>query len=116
MDRVLKKVLKEDKLEELLVANWTKFLDSGKIMGYVLQVVQANLNNLAVIPSTDMRPKGVQITLSRFHWTMSGFLIWVEFNVPVAINKLAEGTVELHLSSNGTLSYTQVLGNLYCKE
>jgi hypothetical protein len=115
MESVLKKVLKEDKLEELLVANWTHFVDSGRLMAYVLQNVQANVNNLAVIPTSEIKPKGVQITLSRFHWTMSGFLIWAEFTVPVRLDMVAVGTMELHLSSNGSLTHTQTLGNLYSK-
>jgi hypothetical protein len=111
---VLKNIFKEDKLEELLVANWTHFLDSSRLLAFVLQNVKANINNLAIISSAQIKPKGVSITLSRFYWTPTGFNLWVEFSIPTAADKLAEGTMELNLSHNGNISLLSVIGNLFC--
>ena len=112
-ESVLKNVLKDDKLEELLVANWTHFLDSSRLLAFVLQTVQANINRLAIISSSEIKPKGVSVTLSRCYWTTQGFLLWVEFNVPLAVNKMAVGTMELYLSPNGSIKHINTLGNLY---
>lgn len=112
---VLKDSFKEDKLEELLVTNWTHFLDSSKLLAFVLQKVKENINNLAVISSSDIKPKGVSLTLSRCYWIATGFTLWVEFHVPITTNKMAEGTMELHLSSNGSITYIETIGNVYCK-
>jgi len=111
---VLKNTFREDKLEELLVANWTHFLDSSRLLAFVLQTVKANINRLAIISSSEIKPKGVSLTLSRCYWTPKGFTLWVEFHIPIASTQMAEGTMELHLSCNGSISHVNTLGNLYC--
>ena len=112
---VLKNVLKEDKLEELLVANWTHFLDGSRLLAFVLKNVQENKHRLAIISGTEIKPKGVSVTLSRCHWTPEGFILWAEFHVPLTTNDMAEGTMELHLSCNGSISHIATTGNIYCK-
>jgi hypothetical protein len=112
----MKDVLKEDKLEELLVANWTKFLNSSKLMAFALQNARDRLQSFAIIPSTDVRNKGVQVTLSRFQIVPTGFILWVEFNVPIETDSVAVGTTELHLSNTGDIKHIQTLGNLYRKD
>jgi hypothetical protein len=112
-ESVLKNVFSEEKLEELLVANWTHFLDSSRLLAFVLQTVQANINRLAIITSSEIKPKGVSVTLSRCHWTERGFVLWVEFHIPIAINKMAVGTMELYLSYNGSIKHINTLGNLF---
>ena len=114
MQSVLKNILKENKLEELLVANWTQFLDSSKLMGYVLQNVRDRIDSFAVVPQTGIKQKGVQITLSRFQIVPTGFIVWVEFTVPMAMNQLAVGTTELHLTNTGNISHIQTIGSLFC--
>jgi hypothetical protein len=109
----LENVFKEDKLEEILVANWTQFLDSSKLLGFVLKNVKENINNLAVINSKELKRKGPSITLSRFYRINTGFSLWVEFHVPIDENKTSEGTMELYLSSNGIITYVTMTGNIY---
>lgn len=111
---VLKNIFSEDKLEELLVANWTHFLESSKLLAFVLQTVKSNINSLAIISSSEIKPKGMSITLSRCCWIPTGFTLWVEFNIPLATNKMAEGTMELHLSCNGSITHISTLGNVHC--
>jgi hypothetical protein len=113
MENVLKNVFRKDKFEELLIANWTEFLDSSKLLAFVLKTVQANKNRLAVISNAKINPKGVSITLSRCHWTPQGFILWVEFNIPLNANQLAEGTIELYLSCDGNITDINMMGNLY---
>ena len=114
-ESVLKNVFREEKLEELLVANWTHFLDSSRLLAFVLKTVTANVNRLAIISSSEIKPKGVSVTLSRCQWTPQGFILWAEFHVPLAANKMAEGTMELLLSSTGSITHLNTLGNIYCK-
>lgn len=112
MEKV-KDVLKEDKLEELLVANWTKFLDSSKVMAFCLRTVRDRIKTLAPVPATELRQRGTQITLSRFQIVADGFIMWVEFTVPID-DKTAVGTTELFLTNTGEISHIHTLGNLYC--
>lgn len=101
-----------DKLEKLLVANWTQFLDSTRLMAFVLQKLQENAGRLDIITSQSIKSKGIKITLSRFHPSGNGFLIWIEFNAPVVPNRFAEGTMELFLSLDGQLKLLNLIGNI----
>lgn len=104
--------LKADKLEKLLIANWADFLNSSKIMGYILKIVQENTERFVIFPETK-KPKGVSITLSRCEWTCNGFIIWAEFSVPLDKNKIAEGTSELCLTCDGSLTHLSTTGNIF---
>ena len=113
---VLKNIFKENELEKLLIANWTKFLDSSKLMAFVLKKITENKNKFAIITDNDIRPKGMSITLSRCCWIDQGFNIWLEFTVPLSHFEMTEGTMELLLSNNGNIIYITTLGNIYSKK
>jgi hypothetical protein len=108
------KVLNTAKLEELLVANWTKFLDTKAVMAFVLASVRDNIEQNFCVMSGSTSNKGVQITVSRFQMAQDGFTIWIDFHVPQE-EGVAVGTSELHLSPTGTLSHIRTLGNLFAK-
>lgn len=102
-----------DKLEKLLIANWTHFLNSSKLMAYALKMVQENANRLDIISSEKIKNKGVRITISRFSYTPEGFLIWIEFNAPIAPrNNYAEGTLEVLLNNFGVLKLINIVGHV----
>ena len=106
-------VLKSEKLEGLLVAHWTSFLDTAKLMAFVLACVRDNVrSNFSVVAQKMGGRKGVQITISRFQLAVDGFILWVDFSVPLEDN-VAVGTSELHLSPAGTLSHIKTLGSLF---
>lgn len=108
-------ILKKEKLEELLVANWNEFLDNSKLFAFVIQTVQSNINALAIIPSNKLKPKGMSISISHCVWHQSGLILWIEFQIPLAPDKIAEGTIEINLSEDGTISHNQTIGNIYCQ-
>jgi hypothetical protein len=110
---ILQNALKKEKLEELLVANWTQFIDSSKLMAFVLQKVQKNQNQFAII-NGKKSPTGMRITISHFYPSVAGFVFWVEFIIPLEINKTAEGTMELSLSHTGNITHIKTLGNIFC--
>lgn len=105
---------KANKLEELFVANWTQFIDSSKLMAFVLQKIHENKNQLAIISNAKIKNTGFKITLSRCCLKQHGFILWVEFSTALTKNQLAEGTMELVLSHTGSISYVFSLGNIYC--
>jgi len=106
-------IFQEDNFEGVLTANWTRFMDSGKLLAYVLRNVQEHANRLAIISGTKVKAKGVSMTISRFYLNNNGFGIWLEFSVPVGQNKTAEGTMELSLDLKGNLNHVQTIGNVY---
>ena len=109
----LQNIFDKNKFEEFLIANWTQFINSSKLLAYVLHNVKNNANTFANISSSSLPVKGVSITISRFHWINHAFIIWAEFHVPLSINSMAEGTMELSLSANGTISHIRTIGNIH---
>lgn len=110
---MLSNVFNEDKFEKLLVANWTHFLDSSKLLAYVLRNVQENTNRLAIINSADFKAKGVSLTISRLFLDRDRFNIWAEFTVPVGDRRIAEGTMELTMDFAGNLAHVNTMGNIF---
>ena len=106
------KIFDADKLEKLLVANWTQFLDSTRLMAFVLQKLQENAGRLDIISADSIKSKGIKITLSRFYPSQSCFTIWIEFNAPVVPNRYAEGTMELVLDLDGKIELIHLIGNI----
>ena len=109
----MESILKTDKFEELLIANWTQFLDSSRFMRYCLKNVRDRINEFPITISPNIRQSGVRITISRFEIVSNGFIVWVEFSVPSDLDRIASGTIELHMSNTGDISHIQTLGNLY---
>ena len=104
-------IINSKKLEELLIANWTSFINYSKLMAHILEIVRDT--ELAVMEQSTIPKIGIQISISRFELIHNGFLIWVEFKVPKEENKIAIGTSELKLSYSGGLSHIKTIGNLY---
>lgn len=115
MENNYKNLLKAEKLEQLLVSHWTQFLESSKLIAFVNKTIQDNIKSFASINCLEIK-KSNSITLSRFETTNKGFLIWAEFNVPLANERLAEGAIEFYLSFDGSIiSISNVIGNIYIK-
>ena len=104
-------ILKTDKLEELLIANWTKYFDVSRLMSLVLEEVRKSVNNFTISEMVIHR-QGVKISLSRCQLIQDGFILWVEFAAPLD-NKMGVGTVEFHLSNLGKMKPIQTIGTLY---
>lgn len=109
---MLPKLFDQEKFEALLVANWTQFINSSKLLAFVLQKVQENTNCLAIISCTKIKNKGATITISNFAFKGLGFTIWVDFSVPLSSNRLAEGTIELFLNTKSEINYNTITGNI----
>jgi hypothetical protein len=112
---ILQNALDKDKFEEFLIANWSQFLNSSKLLAYVIQNVKNNTNNFGIISASTISLKSNFITISRFDWKPQGFILWVEFNIPLTTDKTAEGTMEILLSNDGILSQIQTIGNIHSK-
>ena len=110
---MLNNIFDTDNLEKILIANWTHFLNSSKLMAFVLQKAHEHATSLDIINHEKIKNKSVKITLSRFHYCKNGFLIWVEFTAPIANGNCAEGTMELLLDNSGELNYVSINGNLF---
>jgi hypothetical protein len=109
----IKNIFNKQKFEELLVTKWTHFLDGSNLIKAINDLVLQNKHNFELIPNTSYKKKGTQIMISRFQNTEHGFIIWIDFLVPLQNEQVAIGTTEMFLLSNGILSHSKTLGNIY---
>jgi len=112
----IKNIFNEKKFEELLVTKWTHFLDSSKLLQTINDLVSQHKHTFEIIPNTSYKQKGTQIMISRFQNTEHGFIIWIDFLVPLQNKQLAIGTTEMFLLPNGILSHSKTLGNIYTSD
>lgn len=82
-------VFDPEKLEQLLVANWTKFLDSRALLRFAVKA----LENTSSTP-----PKS--LTVSRCEVNHSGFLLWLE---------CSGLTLETTMTFSGELRLVQII-------
>jgi hypothetical protein len=105
-------MFKEEKLEEILVANWHQFIDTSLFMKYVLNEVNIHINDFNIINNQQVSINSNKISISRFYPTSSGFIIWTEFSIKTKKGPIV-GTLENILSYSGQLQTTSIFGDLY---
>jgi hypothetical protein len=105
----MENLIKNDKLEQLLIKHWTEFLDYRKLIAFVLQSVRDA--NLPVYEEDDLPKKGVEINITRFNILDDGFLLWIDFTAPQN-DGFAIGTCECILSNFGNLQLSRTVGQI----
>jgi hypothetical protein len=106
------KLLKEEQIEKILVANWTQFIDVSLLRAFVQQAVQKNINKLTIIPMKTSL-KGNSISLSRFYYENNGYYFWVEF-YNIIEKHAAEGTMEIFVPlENNQIKMISIIGSLH---
>jgi hypothetical protein len=103
------------KLEELLIANWTRFIDPRQMRATLQEVVNEHRHELVPLPSLERTQ--TQMTISRFQPGSAGFTVWVDFtNLPLPDGEsFTTGTSEFHLAWDGNLNHIRTLGGLFLK-
>jgi hypothetical protein len=102
-----------DEFEKLLLTNWTSFIDSRKLIAFVLTNVRDS--ELPILKNTlPSQKKSIQITISNFRATQDRtFTIWVDFVIPKSAS-IAVGTCELRFDPlTGDIKHLQTIGNLF---
>jgi hypothetical protein len=102
-----------EKLEEILVAQWSAFINPAKLLVWTMKEVRARLDtSFIVVNDADFSNRGTQITVSRCQLKSGCFLLWIDFTIPYD-SKIAVGTVEARLGFDGSLTADAASGNLY---
>ena len=104
-------LLDKQKLEELLLKNWTSFMDFKTLLSLVLVAVRDTEFPARTTQEIKIQ---TQIKLSRFEPGEHGFTVWVEFSVPRG-DGLVVGTSEIQLLLSGKATHIQTIGNLFLK-
>lgn len=105
-------VLNIEKLEEILIINWPKFIDTHRLMAHVLKWVRDEVSGDTAIDSEPHENRNLSITVSRFQLVDSGFLVWVDFTVPRE-EYFARGTTEILLDAAGGINHIRTVGHLF---
>jgi hypothetical protein len=105
-------MFKQEKLEELLVANWHQFIDTSLFMKYVLNEVNLHINDFNIINNEEVSINSNKISISRFYPTNNGFILWTEFSIKTKKGPVV-GTLENVLPYNGQLKTASIFGDLY---
>ena len=100
----------KEKIEELLIKNWTNILDAKKIIAAVLRDAAAASDTFNIVTEGEKPERNMlRVGVSRFEVTTRGFLLWAEFAVPRP-NGSQVGTAEYLLGLDGTLRLLDVRG------
>ena len=110
-------ILDKNKLENLLLANWADVLNPNEVMKFTLSCVRDNADTFPTMEESELPKKSVQISVSNFEHTTTGYKIWIDFTVPKN-NELLVGTVETYFNLDptsycGPVSGTRVIGNRF---
>lgn len=104
-------LFRSDALESLLLANWTKLIDSSSLMRRVL--IDARDAKMKHIVERDARLAQTSVTITKFNLTSKGlFEFWAEFTVPVA-DGVAVGTHIYAISPTGDCELVQTSGVIF---
>lgn len=99
----------KEKLENFLIANWSKFLDVNKLFSFILIQVR-DCNNLIEINQVKT-DKMMKITISRLELDKN-ITFWFDFTIPKK-EGIAVGTHELVLGFNSEIISSSTYGNLF---
>lgn len=114
-DNILKDCFDQNKLETLLVANWTQFFNSSKLMNFVIQNATNHLQQFSNINVSEIKPKGKSITISLCSFSKTSLVFWVDFYLPLTNLSYAEGTTEINLNHDGIITHLKTIGNIFSK-
>jgi len=92
-----------ENLEQLLLRNWTSFINIKSFTDYVISL--AKNAELQIGHSHIEYPKGIQLKMSRFKLIADGFNVWVEFTIPNGPSETVIGTSELRLTNAGIFEH-----------
>ena len=108
-------IIKKENLEQLLVANWTQFIDTGLLRSFVQNEVPKHLSSLINIPVKKPSINSSNISLSRMYRFRNGYIVWIEF-ISTLDNKTAEGTIEAFIDEERcSIELTSINGNVYLR-
>lgn len=102
-------IIRKNKLEEILIANWAHFADTTRLMSYVLGIARDETFSVNKVAGVKTRPP--QVKVSRFEPQPGGFAVWVEFTAPRDGGQVV-GTTELFVRPDGEAEHVQTVGQL----
>jgi hypothetical protein len=105
------KILKLKNFEELLLLQWTKFVDYESIQKFITNNILLYASNWStIINMKQITTK--KIFVSKTEVKKDHILFWISFEIPMT-NKCAVGTAEINCTLDGTATLAKISGNFY---
>lgn len=93
----------KNKINKLLLKNWTAFLDHKAIRSYCQTIIEQ-----MSFPKVHANPPRPQMTISNIEISEKGLYLWVEI-----CNKNLYTTSELNISFEGVIDHIKTIGVTY---
>jgi hypothetical protein len=106
-------VLEKEKLESILLANWTNYINTQQLVRLTLEVIRD-----AIYPAREAAsfggplPKGIRVSVTNVGLTDRGLEIWAEFNAATAMGTVI-GTHIFCSDLNGSFSLKETYGTCF---
>lgn len=107
----MNKIILFDAFEQVLLANWSSFLDKTQLLKIVLE--HARNNEYSTSLQDKIPPRHTKVTLTKFTPKNKKFLIWVEFTIPKE-EGVVVGSHVYDLMFDGELVLTESYGKYFC--
>ena len=91
-----------DNLEQLLIKNWTEFIEVKPLINHLLNIAVIQLK---VHPSSKVK----KVSATRFEFSKNGFVVWFDFSID-QFGKEIKCTSEFYLTSDG-IKNNQITSN-----
>lgn len=105
-----------EKLENLLVKNWTEFISYKTLFPIIKEHVNSLLNSMPKLVEKTNNITPNRASMSRFCLTKDYCIIWFDYVVCLNEKEHASGTIEFKITPDGTLVFSDLEGTLHIKQ
>jgi hypothetical protein len=103
----------KENFEQLIKANWSKFIDKNAFIRYVLE--KARDSDYRTLTTNDVPQKQLKVSITKVSIIGHGILeLWAEFSVPIN-SGMAIGThvLHLHIDKNCEMHLIETHGTIF---
>ena len=92
-----------EKLESLLIKNWTEFINYKTLFPIIKEHVSSLLNSMPKILETKNNIIPNRASMSRFYLTKEHLVTWFDFQICLDTKSYVSGTIEFKIMPDGSM-------------
>lgn len=105
-----------EKLESLLIKNWTEFINYKTLFPIIKEHVSSLLNSMPKILETKNNIIPNRASMSRFFLTKDYVVTWFDFQVCLDKDSYASGTIEFKIMPDGSMVISNSESTLHIRQ
>jgi hypothetical protein len=105
-----------EKLESLLVKNWTEFISYKTLFPTIKEHVLGLLNSMPKMEGKASNIITNRASMSKFTLKKEFCVIWFEYQISLEVTKYVSGTIEFKIMPDGTMIFSDLEGCIYTKQ